>query len=535
MSEPPSSLPDSEASSPLSSVFRVPDTAALLLIGFCGVAVAGCFDQKIFNWPADLQAGHMNYCFLFLAVVLLADREGPLRRRLWATGAAAVATLGWTALAINSTAHYTYGFLLNLTALGSMAPYVWLAALWLASPIWLDSRRYSRTFRAAVVALSVYGAFCFASAVSSFSPAKALPDFIKERAVYLALVFAWLRAAQASPWLRTHSGRVVLRFAAAVMAVAALIGIVDHFAGSALRDQLAGLTLVMASDHESEGILPPRRLVFPMRDFNRTGFLGMAVTLLILLAHVRDNKKGVLERWGFLFAFPAFLATLFTYTRGAILGVVLGIGLWCVLASRRMLIVALIGFAALIVFLPREQRNYVLSVFRRDTYTFHSNYMTTMQQRYLAWRWGWGKIGEFPLTGMGYGEKMTRYQYDTYVQSVKTPENRAILASGHVINHMHNLWLETAVESGLPALAALAAFCGARWLLLARWFLRSRGLGRRRAAAWIGLEFAFLVFGMIFYMLKDMHGLWYWMPWAYSLSESEAATRTADCGLSIAA
>jgi hypothetical protein len=126
---------------------------------------------------------------------------------------------------------------------------------------------------------------------------------------------------------------------------------------------------------------------------------------------------------------------------------------------------------------------------------------------------------------LGYGERVVMDAYRAYVTQTDTPENRAVLRSGEIIKHMHNIWLETAVESGGLAALALLAFCAARWALLLRNFLGAQGAARRRVAGWMGLELSLLLFGMVFYPLKESYGLLYWMVWAYCLSEAEAVSR----------
>jgi O-antigen ligase len=96
------------------------------------------------------------------------------------------------------------------------------------------------------------------------------------------------------------------------------------------------------------------------------------------------------------------------------------------------------------------------------------------------------------------------------------------------MNHLHNIWLETAAESGLPAAAALALFLAARWWGLAVWWRRGRGWDRSRAAGWIALELMILAAGMGFYMLKQNSGMLTWWVWAYAALAAEAGLRAAN-------
>lgn len=86
----------------------------------------------------------------------------------------------------------------------------------------------------------------------------------------------------------------------------------------------------------------------------------------------------------------------------------------------------------------------------------------TLPGRVALWQQGLDLIGDYPFTGSGLGSTMMVHA--TYVMLI------------HVgfIGHMHNLYLQTAIEQGLPGLACLAGMLTLAWMALGRYGRRQR-------------------------------------------------------------
>lgn len=93
----------------------------------------------------------------------------------------------------------------------------------------------------------------------------------------------------------------------------------------------------------------------------------------------------------------------------------------------------------------------------------------TLAGRVALWQQGLDLIGDYPFTGSGLGSTMMVHA--TYVMLI------------HVgfIGHMHNLYLQTAIEQGLPGLACLAGMLVLAWAALWRY-----GRAHRPSALFLG-------------------------------------------------
>ena len=513
----------------------------LLLAGFCLTAAGACFDyQFLFPW-IEIQQWHYWFGCGFVALLVWTDGEPGMGRRALLAAAVFILTL----LAASRMRELVRNLPLRkgvssgdaLRALfGTAGPYLWAAALWLASPLLLGGaggRRVSLTVRVAVWGLTLYGACCLASVITSQDPPRSADLFAHERALPLALVFAWLRLAPGAPALRSGVGRCVAAVLGTLILLGALVGLADIFYPAWLRAGLVEHKLIFVeAAAQSAQSTPERRLVFPMLHFNRTAYLALLAIMTLLLASLERGLRPR-RRWavraGLL---PAFFVMVVSYTRGVTAAAVAGLCAWAALVSRRALVVILGACLIVGVALPARQREHFLSIFRASTYRLDQGEMTSMKLRQWGWQYGLEVVRKLPLTGLGYGTRVVR---DDYIRYIKATHNRRLIddvEENATHQHMHNLWLEVAVESGLPALAAFLVFCLARWALLARAFWRAPGPARPRVAAWIAFELSLMIAGMIFYMLKQNFGMMHFFVWGFMISElDDAEEEIADCGL----
>lgn len=112
-------------------------------------------------------------------------------------------------------------------------------------------------------------------------------------------------------------------------------------------------------------------------------------------------------------------------------------------------------------------------------------------------------IGERPLAGFGLGTFQDAYP------------RFASFDSGRIVNHVHNDWLETAVEAGLPVVAVVLAAA----VLFVLW-----SIGHWWA---IGLVFVFLHAGVDYPLARPGSAAWIWLI-ATALESAHASGRRRD-------
>lgn len=523
------------APAPRAGAFRIP--AAALLAGFILAAAGGCFDF-LFPYPSaeqglEIQTLHIWLCCGFFALLLWADREGDFAQRLQTTLYGLAGSLVLCLILRRSVAHLPYRHDLSAARvfnqmLASPAPYLWAAALWFASPLLGGGgRRYSRFLRLTAWTLALFGALCFASAFASQWPERSFLLVARERALLCIILFAWLRAAQGAPQLRAGVIRATLWLLLALVGLGALVGLADLLGSAPLREELLSRGYIFLEKAPQDvASIPSRRLVFPMLHFNRTAYQAMLLALGLLIAQFAGPARRGLSRFSLLGLAPAFFVMVYSFTRGVTAAAVAGLCAWAALASRRALLAVVAGCLVVALLLPARQREHFASIFKPSTYRLDQGPMSSMKLRIYGWQYGLGVVvPQMPLAGLGYGSQIVKNDYTRYIKASGNARLIHDIEENATHQHMHNVWVEVAVESGLPALLAFVLFNVARWAMLGRALWRARGAARRRWAAWVGLEVALLVSGMVFYMYKQNIGLlpfFYWSCLILELDEPES-------------
>jgi O-antigen ligase len=168
-----------------------------------------------------------------------------------------------------------------------------------------------------------------------------------------------------------------------------------------------------------------------------TGAFYRLSTLLVLsipLAVTAFIFRGALNRFIFisLFVPVVFAALFFTFTRGAWIAVAVEISLLTIILSgKKVRLVFIAGLALLLVLTGLYYR----SIIPQQLLSRGSE-----EPRIEAVKLSSEIIRKYPLTGIGYGkETFSKYYPDIYVK------------------HAHNIFLNTAVETGLIGLALIVA------------------------------------------------------------------------------
>ncbi|MDA1094974.1 MAG: O-antigen ligase family protein [Acidobacteria bacterium] len=206
------------------------------------------------------------------------------------------------------------------------------------------------------------------------------------------------------------------------------------------------------------------------------------LTLVIALAGARalfDRRERV---WSVL-VIPALLAALaVTLTRSYMIGAAAALGVLCLLRDRRLLVVAPMVAALLIVVAPPQITDRFYSSFDMED--------PTVRDRFAMSRSGIRIIGDHPWTGVG--PDMVKEVYADYKDPGAVQDENP---------HLHNVPLQIAAERGLPALAAWLLFLGMVVQDLAR--RMHHGTGLALPAAGLAAVAGMLVGGMFEYNFGD--------------------------------
>lgn len=205
--------------------------------------------------------------------------------------------------------------------------------------------------------------------------------------------------------------------------------------------------------------------------------------MLVICAATARLLYGSSGRLWAAFVMPALLVALsLTLTRGAWVGVAVGVAVLFLSKDFRLLalipIIAVIG----IVFAPQTLTDRVYSIFDRND--------LTSRDRIAMLQAGVSIVKDHPLTGVGPDQIERAYPSYRVADAVK-PTNP----------HLHNVPMQIAAERGLPALAAWTWFVIS--VVLGLWRLLRKSRHKSLAAAALGAVAAMLAAGLTEYNFGD--------------------------------
>lgn len=160
--------------------------------------------------------------------------------------------------------------------------------------------------------------------------------------------------------------------------------------------------------------------------------------------------------------FPLLVAGILILTQsrsgwmGGIAGVALTLALWGGALPRtswRKWVcwgILAIGIGAVLIGLIRIGPEGLRNLWEEPAIETPVGPLNTLEFRKEVWRWAWMGIQDFPLTGCGLGtfRRIGRVLY---------PFNPATVSPDYDIAHAHNIFLQTALDLGLPGLVAYLA------------------------------------------------------------------------------
>jgi O-antigen ligase len=165
------------------------------------------------------------------------------------------------------------------------------------------------------------------------------------------------------------------------------------------------------------------------------GVMFLLCSLIFSLSVGRSfPRKMRIAIW--LAAFLGMVALFFSFTRSSWLGMLVSSIVILAVLRRRLLVPFGIGLIILFLLLPANYRQRVTSIW--------DIHFPTNVERLELLRGGWGIFKDHPLVGIGAMDMAETYR------RYKPPE------AVHVYGHMHNVFLQTAVTTGI---VGLVAFC----------------------------------------------------------------------------
>jgi len=184
------------------------------------------------------------------------------------------------------------------------------------------------------------------------------------------------------------------------------------------------------------------------------------------------------------------LATALTLTRGAYVGLAVGLLAVLLAARPRLAFVAPLVVALFFVLMPLAVRDRLVSVTNPQD--------VTMNDRVAMWKAGGAMIADRPLFGVGPGR--VKILYDVYRQRGWVDPHPG---------HLHNNIVMIAAETGIPSAVAYLAFVGAFFFGAVRIVRRTpRGEAARGIALGaIGAMAALFAAGMFEYNFGDVEVL----------------------------
>jgi O-antigen ligase len=298
---------------------------------------------------------------------------------------------------------------LSLLSLPKIAGAAFLALL--AAHMWQEPRDYRFDRSHALLCLFlVLG--CLSTVGAKLSLLAGLTTF--RYAAFVAL-YVGLTGLARDPLQRT-------RIALALVASCAIAAAV------AIATLLSGRTLVAST---------------PFGEANDLAFL-LATTLPLAIWLARRPGAWRPHLWAMTGVIA--LATLLTFSRGALVGIAAGLA-WLVVVERRYLRQVAAGAAVVaLVVAVLVATNY--SRFRESYEAKRNVAKANVDNRLAAWRFAAELARDHPLVGAGPGN--FGIHYERYWRA--HPD-------AHHLGVVHNSYLEIASEMGIPALAAFLAFC----------------------------------------------------------------------------
>jgi O-antigen ligase len=349
---------------------------------------------------------------------------------------------------------------------------LWMALWWLALPclvpLWIRLCRISRTgwrpvasrwVDVLVLLVCVHVLWCTLAAAWAVHPRTAytqLREDLYPFAILFVIIIRSGRLLRVTPVAARPMASILPLLLTAIPLVTVLsMGIVlGLYRGGVITDYARERQWVHVDHLGTDRQLD--RIVFPFSHHNRTAYYLLVSGLAAVGAGIWTRRRPM-KVLGVVTLLSSALMTWFTLTRGALLAWIMAVlvaGILAVPKRRRQI---LGGMALMLpvayLLLPTDARNHIAETAR--ILQVRPGAENTINSRMALWQITVDSIRRRPITGFGYGtgsfEVTMRREF---------PEVVGNLGGS---SHAHNVLLEVAAESGLPAAVTLMAI----WLLIA--------------------------------------------------------------------
>ena len=306
--------------------------------------------------------------------------------------------------------------------------------------------------------LAAYGAATVFSALNSADPQASLAD-CKQLVLFLIVPLVYRFA-------RGHWALTLATVIISVGALSALVGITEFS--------------ILHFDHLENR---PRGVLGHYMTYSGVLMLVACAAVAQLVYRRRGtNLLGGARTWTALVMPALIVALVFTFTRSAWVGTVVGVGLMLVAKDRRLLLGAPVLVAVILLFAPARVSDRVLSIFDRND--------PSNVDRLAMLQSGLEIVRDHPITGVG--PDRVKVVYAEYRQPWAINERNP---------HLHNVPMQIAAERGLPALLLWLGFI----VYLSRDLLKKIATSRQPSLAAGGLAAvaAMLASGLFEYNFGD--------------------------------
>lgn len=275
-------------------------------------------------------------------------------------------------------------------------------------------------------------------------------------------------------------------------------------AGSALMSSYGIYEFFAAGgDWTSRGI----RIGSLTADFNYASTYFMMVIPVILFFMLESSRRPVRFCMFLLLFSMNLLALYFTFTRAAWLGFVISFIVLSLFRGKRVVLTASISVGMIIIFLFSTPQGK----------TFYANMGGSEGGRTPAWEFGISEILKRPLLGIGYGRGNMQATF---------PEQKEIFSKGFI--HLHNVFLETALEMGIPGATLLIILVVALIVQFTIGSLRSTDPGDAWfMAVMVMIIFAYFTRNQFDQIYVDAPAVLFWLLMGFGMSRLQAFSQKA--------
>jgi probable O-glycosylation ligase (exosortase A-associated) len=219
---------------------------------------------------------------------------------------------------------------------------------------------------------------------------------------------------------------------------------------------------------------PPGSMVADNNDLGLA--LNMTLPILFFLARTEGNRK--VRRVIWLVFIAMIPAILFTYSRGALIGLAAVMFLMVMRLPQRFVLVPVLLSAAVFAVLFTPENWQKRMDFRNEGTLIDDSAMS----RFNAWRYSWNLASDYPLMGGGF-EAFTRSLFDRYAP------NRAD------VHGPHSIYFGVLAEHGFPGLLLYLSLIAATMFRLQSLLRHARRWGYELMEGYaLMLQFAIIAF-----------------------------------------